>query len=461
MTFDLTEVLPPELIDMAFLSIDNRSDLLALSAANKSLRARFSPEAMAFISRPYLFLSLKLQVTTEAAALDLASFTALEQHGILLAVRAEKVRQLRKLHEALIKLNARKEHPGEDRHHEFSFLDNRLAVPTPAYINELLLAIDYLRENVEHITTLPMLMATLQTRQHPAPLLEDAIHKLRAWHTRLQNLPSHWRDSDPDAVFPRLALGMLDANERVFSENVLREASSQNNVPLVQALLVSGMEAGRQGGELQYTPLIAAVKAQHSSFYEVPKGLKREQVRMARQETIKALLSSTPGIDLKDHIGQTALHHAIEKFDDAEVVRLLVQAGASLDVQDIHGNTPLMKAARTQRGDVVNILLEAGASLELQNIQNQTAMELSTKHCRGEDTSVIQLLLGAGAECRTTGANSSAGAHLLMDYNRSLSTLLESFNNRFKSPGSYWRSYQAQTVEDIAHHALFGHKSIN
>ncbi|KAL4736627.1 hypothetical protein BDV11DRAFT_10110 [Aspergillus similis] len=61
----------------------------------------------------------------------------------------------------------------------------------------------------------------------------------------------------------------------------------------------------------------------------------------------------------RNFLGQTPLHLAVR---DVAIVRLLVQSGHDMDIQDNRGITPLMYAAGMGKTDVVHFLLEQGAN---------------------------------------------------------------------------------------------------
>ena len=48
--------------------------------------------------------------------------------------------------------------------------------------------------------------------------------------------------------------------------------------------------------------------------------------------------------NITDNNGQTALHHAVDKFDDPTRIKLLIDFGADRDIRDINGETALDKA---------------------------------------------------------------------------------------------------------------------
>ncbi len=68
--------------------------------------------------------------------------------------------------------------------------------------------------------------------------------------------------------------------------------------------------------------------------------------------------------------GRTALHHAVQRGDEA-AVQLLLEAGAATDARDAHGNTPLHLLALAPDVAhplyVARFLIDAGADIEVRN----------------------------------------------------------------------------------------------
>ena len=78
----------------------------------------------------------------------------------------------------------------------------------------------------------------------------------------------------------------------------------------------------------------------------------------------------------------------------AEVVRLLVEAGADKDVASNRGNTALMLAALEGHAEVVRVLVEAGADMNMADSYGNTARMLAADEGHA---AVVQLLMEAGA----------------------------------------------------------------
>ena len=110
-------------------------------------------------------------------------------------------------------------------------------------------------------------------------------------------------------------------------------------------------------------------------------------------EAIRALLSEGEQIDVdsRDGAGWTALMHAASAGHDA-VVRLLLDAGASVHLANEAQRTALHLAARNGRTETVRLLLEGGADFAARDGDGRTPLFLAIERGRAE---VIELLHGA------------------------------------------------------------------
>ena len=108
-------------------------------------------------------------------------------------------------------------------------------------------------------------------------------------------------------------------------------------------------------------------------------------------------------IDARDIDGYTALHLAA-KFGRTSTVRALVAAGASLNIRDDEGWTPLQKACSCWPvfpiPELVAVLVAAGADIHVSNPvpTNNSPLSLAA---RAGCLRTIRLLLNAGASART------------------------------------------------------------
>ena len=116
-------------------------------------------------------------------------------------------------------------------------------------------------------------------------------------------------------------------------------------------------------------------------------------------ELVRSLLAAGASVDLKDGSGKTALMWAVEGFEGGKVeaLRLLFGVGrAAVDLQDQWGRTALMRASgRYDPDEVLRPLLEAGASVDLRDKESRTALMYASGFGGGAE--LVRLLLAAGA----------------------------------------------------------------
>jgi ankyrin repeat protein len=77
-------------------------------------------------------------------------------------------------------------------------------------------------------------------------------------------------------------------------------------------------------------------------------------------EIARMLIDAGADVDVKDNNDDTSLHVAI-KYGRVEVVRILIDAGANLNVQNNQGETPVHYAAMNGNPGIARMLIDAGA----------------------------------------------------------------------------------------------------
>jgi ankyrin repeat protein len=106
-------------------------------------------------------------------------------------------------------------------------------------------------------------------------------------------------------------------------------------------------------------------------------------------------------VSLTDGLGRSPLHHAAASAS-VEVVRELLERGASVNAEDDNENTPLLDACRfnwcEQREAIIQLLLEHRADPELANFNGDYPLFFAVGRGESErDARVVKLLLSAGA----------------------------------------------------------------
>jgi ankyrin repeat protein len=108
-----------------------------------------------------------------------------------------------------------------------------------------------------------------------------------------------------------------------------------------------------------------------------------------------AALCLESGVDINENPGRTLLH-AFAHQGDIVGTTWLVDHGAKIDVRDQGDNTPLHKACeRNSTLNVVKLLLERGASLTAVNTNGETALDVATNNDKKSIVAYLNLVGGS------------------------------------------------------------------
>lgn len=107
-------------------------------------------------------------------------------------------------------------------------------------------------------------------------------------------------------------------------------------------------------------------------------------------DVVALLLDRGASIEVRDAYGAPALHWAA-MYGDERMLRLVINAGADVDAQTPEGVTALMHAAIRPGGEVlVQMLLDAGADPGLQTMDGETALSVATDAGNGETAQLLR-----------------------------------------------------------------------
>ncbi|XP_064617275.1 ankyrin repeat domain-containing protein 7-like [Liolophura sinensis] len=106
------------------------------------------------------------------------------------------------------------------------------------------------------------------------------------------------------------------------------------------------------------------------------------------------LVEKSADVNVQDERGQTALLQAVSR-DDMDLLRLLIEKKADINVQDQNEDTPLHVAASRGNVAVVHILVEQDANVNVQNKDGRTPFYVAAL-CGSVD--VVRILVERGAD---------------------------------------------------------------
>lgn len=125
-----------------------------------------------------------------------------------------------------------------------------------------------------------------------------------------------------------------------------------------------------------------------------------------------ALIGNTSNINAKNPCGYVPLHFAIKRGCRAEVIKLLIDAGANLNLKSgQNANTPLHLALKMHREEIVKLLCENGASMSTLNSEGLTPFQLAASGY-SHTVSSIKMFLDAGADINCKTKTGSTILHL-------------------------------------------------
>ncbi|XP_065539502.1 palmitoyltransferase ZDHHC13 isoform X2 [Lathamus discolor] len=177
-------------------------------------------------------------------------------------------------------------------------------------------------------------------------------------------------------------------------ENVtlLHWAAINNRQELVKYYISKGAIVDQLGGDLNSTPLHWAVRQGHLPMVMLllkcgadpglidGEGFSSIHLAVLFQHVpiVAYLISKGQNIDTTDFNGQTPLMLAAQKAIGPEPTRLLLKFNPSLNaVDNVQKNTALHWAIASGNTSAVDLLLEAGASLDVKNVKGETPCDLA------------------------------------------------------------------------------------
>jgi uncharacterized protein len=139
----------------------------------------------------------------------------------------------------------------------------------------------------------------------------------------------------------------------------------------------------------------ASVEAPKAPAAKLIAAAKKGDVEAVKKQLKKGIKvdATTDELDAYTALGWAAY------YGHKDVAELLLEEGASIDVQNLSGYTPLMAAAQTGHNRLVRFLLEKGANPNMATKNGDTALIYASMFGNAE---TVQALLEKGADRRAT-----------------------------------------------------------
>lgn len=198
---------------------------------------------------------------------------------------------------------------------------------------------------------------------------------------------------------------------------------------MVRALLVNGGDAFLQNTELLQTPVHYCCESGNTRILqEILSHLDQQLCRLAcnrpakhlwtplfyacyngHSEVIRMLINQTARIDVFDEHGEAPLHVAVSRGHE-QVVDILLEHNAFVNVRNKPGMTPLHIAAKLGYNSMVRQLItEHGAILDAMTLIKQIPLHLAAENGQLE---VCKSLLGLGSDLNAVDNQSQTPLHL-------------------------------------------------
>ncbi|MGE0207467.1 MAG: ankyrin repeat domain-containing protein, partial [Candidatus Babeliales bacterium] len=133
----------------------------------------------------------------------------------------------------------------------------------------------------------------------------------------------------------------------------LFDAMVDNDIPKVQSILAQGVAINQ--GERDQTPLM------YAAYW-------------GKTEIVKLLLVHNPEINKQDDSGCNALLLALKSLYKQEIIEMLLDAGADVNMPDKDGMTPFLQAASSSDLSLIKLMLKKGAHVHSQSNDGTTAL---------------------------------------------------------------------------------------
>lgn len=118
------------------------------------------------------------------------------------------------------------------------------------------------------------------------------------------------------------------------------------------------------------------------------------------EETVKLLIDAGAKLNIQSINGHTALSLAVKysnNYSTENTVKILIDANADINIKNKFNSTALMFAARYANYNIIKLLIDANADINVQDDNKITALLYACKYSK-LDINIVKLLIDAGAD---------------------------------------------------------------
>lgn len=128
-------------------------------------------------------------------------------------------------------------------------------------------------------------------------------------------------------------------------------------------------------------------------------------------EIVSMLLAAGAHVNIQDEYSNTPLDSAV-CFNNTEIVRMLIDAGAHVNIQNKHGRTSLHEAALKDNPVIVSMLLAAGGNVNIQNKDGETPLHFAAYFGK---TEIVNMFVTAGADVDIQDKHGRTATQILLE----------------------------------------------
>lgn len=179
-------------------------------------------------------------------------------------------------------------------------------------------------------------------------------------------------------------------------ETILHSAVENHDVELISDLLINDLVVENYLDSVNaknYTPLQLALQVEDISI-------------------LKLLIKAGAFVDVTDAEGNFLLHVATLCKESEEIQKLLIKAGANVNAKNDHGDTPLFWAVRAENENLFRLLINFGADVYAKNKNFENILHWAA---RSQNVDICELLITAGVDVNARNNKGDTPVHIAVE----------------------------------------------